>query len=310
MIDPVDLITPYKLTNVDRMHSLVEHRNTFGLEHYQLNVFETRQEANDFKLKFNGFTITSMLRGKKIMHIDGMHDFEYVPGETVLAPPETLMRIDFPDAELERPTQCTALEIDNRYLQAQIDKINNSRNYSVLFQHEMQLNMHDLLLKNNRELALISSRMLQVLSSKDPFKEYQADLILAELILCVLRLQNLNGLKRDHQIKSNHSPFHAVLSFIKTHLSGKISVDNICKVAGMSKTSLYRSFTQEYGITPAQLILEERIKFAKHLLDTEAALTMKEIAYASGFNDPNYFSRMFRKMEGLTPTMYRDNLLS
>jgi AraC-like DNA-binding protein len=68
----------------------------------------------------------------------------------------------------------------------------------------------------------------------------------------------------------------------------------------MSKSAFYTSFTHEYGITPKQLVIKERIQFAKNLLMNEK-LSVKEVSYASGFSDPNYFIRTFKKQEGVTP---------
>ncbi|WP_417601993.1 helix-turn-helix domain-containing protein [Owenweeksia hongkongensis] len=304
----MEYIVPYKLTDIDQLHSLVEHRSKFSLDFCELNVFETRQKASDFNLKFDGFTITSMLRGKKIMHLDGFDDFEYVPGETVLAPADTLMRIDFPEAEMRAPTQCTALVIDNSYLSQQVNTINASWKGTRISQPEWKVNPDELIIKNNRALANTSSRLLEVLTSNDPFKEYQADLMLRELVLHMLKLQNLGTLQRDYRSNSNRSPFDAVLNFIVTHLSSDIKIEELCKIACMSKSTFYRAFTDEYGVTPVQLILEERLKFAKSLLSNHQEISIKEVAYAAGFNDPNYFTRVFRKMEGGTPSEFRERL--
>lgn len=301
----MEYIVPYKLTEVNRLHSLVEHRSKFNLDFCELNVFETRQQATDFNLKFDGFTITSMLRGKKIMHLEGFEDFEYVPGETVLAPAETLMRIDFPEAEMQRPTQCTALVLDTHYLNQQLERINSTGSING---KEWKINPKELIIKNNKALASTSTRILEVLTSNDPFKEYQADLMLRELVLTTLKVQNLNLLQKDYHRNGNRSPFEAVLTFITNHITSDIRVDELCRIACMSKSSFYRAFTEEYGISPAQLILDERIKFAKTLLKENYNLTIKEAAYASGFNDPNYFTRAFRKSEGITPTEFREKL--
>lgn len=300
----MDFIVPYKLTDLHKLDSLVEHRSKFSLDFCELNVFETRQKASDFQLQFNSFTITSMLRGKKIMHLEGFDDFEYVPGETVIAPSETLMRIDFPEAEIAQPTQCTALVIENQYLDQQLEFINSTWKGPRFSNAEWYLNPTEAILQNNRDLARISTRLLEVFPSNDPFKEYQVDLILRELVLTMLKLQNLTGLRKEYITHTNRSPFHAVLSYIASHLSADIRIEELCRVACMSKSSFYRAFTEEYGITPVQFILEERLKYAKLLLDNPE-VSVKEAAYASGFNDPNYFSRMFRKMQGISPSEYR-----
>ena len=300
----MDLITPYKLTGTDQLQSLVEHRNKFNLDFCELNVFETHQQAYDFKLKFEGFTITSMLRGKKVMRLKGVDDFEYLPGETLLAPAETLLRIDFPEAKMEKPTQCTALVLDNNYLYKQLEQINSSRNQQDSILKEWRINPDEFFLKNNSDLARISTRLLDAFTANDPFKEYQVDLILRELVLCMLKLQNLSAVSKDHAANPNRSPFHAVLNYISQNLSSEIRIEVLCRIACMSKSSFYRAFTDEYGITPVQLILEERIKYAKSMLSDEE-ISIKEIAFASGFNDPNYFSRMFKKMEGESPVEFR-----
>lgn len=306
----MDKIIPVSLTPESKLTSLVEHRSKFNLDFCEMNVFETHQQANDFHLKFDHFTITSMLRGKKIMHIDRLGDFDYVPGETVLAPASTPMRIDFPEAERHNPTQCTALVIDDSYLQKQLDMLNEQGGHISAFGQPWGLNINELILKNNRELADTSSRLLNVFTSNDPFKAYRADLILRELVAVMLKVQNLQSLKKDGDKNSNSTPFHAVMAFISRHLTAEITVEELCGVAGMSKSSFYRSFTNEYGITPLQLVLEERLKYAKHLLKYNHEVSIKEVAYASGFNDPNYFSRAFKKMEGLTASEYRNLHLS
>ncbi len=301
----MEYIVPHMLTDIDRLHSLVEHRSKFNLDFCEFNVFETHQEAEDFNLKFEGFTITSMLRGKKIMHLEGFDDFEYVPGETVIAPAHTLMRIDFPEAHLEKPTQCTALVLDNHYLNKQLTRINSGWKGTRISHSEWKIDPKELIIKNDKELATTSTKLLQLLTSDDPFKEYRADLMLRELVLHMLKLQNLNVLRKEHKTSGNSTPFNAVLSFINNSLSSDIRIEDLCRVAGMSKSSFYRAFTDEYGITPVQLILEERLKFAKDMMEQNPEVSIKEVAYASGFNDPNYFARAFRKNEGVTPSAYR-----
>ena len=50
-----------------------------------------------------------------------------------------------------------------------------------------------------------------------------------------------------------------------------------------------------------------RIAHAKELL-RDPALSIKEICILSGYSDPNYFSRIFKKQEGVTPSEYRDSM--
>lgn len=296
-------IQPQALTSLDKLHSLVEHRNKFSLDFCEMNVFETHQKANDFKLSFEGFTITSMLRGKKVMKLEGMDAFDYLPGESVLAPAQSTMFIDFPEAELEKPTQCTALVIDNSYLNQNLQRINESLHKDQTLVSEWKVDLAELILRNNAQMAQLTSKLLFAFNQKEPLLDFQVDILLRELILSMLREQNLTVLRREKGY-SKDNPFEEVFRFIRQHLQDKILIDDLCKVACMSKSTFYRTFVETYAISPVQLINEERIKFAKELL-IQPEVSVKEAGYAAGFNDPNYFCRLFKKIEGMAPGSYR-----
>ena len=97
-----------------------------------------------------------------------------------------------------------------------------------------------------------------------------------------------------------------VMTFIEEHISDSdIGVGDMASAAATSRSGLQRKLKQAMGITPQDLLREARIKRACQLLQTTDK-TVAEIAYASGFTDPKYFSRCFKQSTGQSPTEYKN----
>lgn len=73
---------------------------------------------------------------------------------------------------------------------------------------------------------------------------------------------------------------------------------------GLSPCYLQRQFKQYYGQSPFEYLVFQRIVHAKELLRTTQK-SVSEVAYAVGFENPGYFSRLFKRSEALTPQEYR-----
>jgi signal transduction histidine kinase/DNA-binding response OmpR family regulator len=82
--------------------------------------------------------------------------------------------------------------------------------------------------------------------------------------------------------------------------NSNLTVPDICQAMQLSHTQLYRKLKAVTGRTPSQFIRRIRLHKAKHLL-IHSKLNVSEVAYEVGFNDPNYFSRMFKKEFGNSP---------
>lgn len=84
----------------------------------------------------------------------------------------------------------------------------------------------------------------------------------------------------------------------------KLTVDMLCKKFYLTKPSLLAVFHREFNDSPGNYILNYRINIAKKLL-RETSLSVSEISEKSSFTDYNYFSRIFRKKLGMSPSAYR-----
>lgn len=72
---------------------------------------------------------------------------------------------------------------------------------------------------------------------------------------------------------------------------------------GLSRMQLHRKMKSVFGTTASDFIRNERLKLAAEML-VEPGVQVSTVAYNSGFNDPNYFSKCFREYYGVTPTQY------
>ena len=91
------------------------------------------------------------------------------------------------------------------------------------------------------------------------------------------------------------------------HFKERIYLDQICRCAGLSKSTLLRAFTKSKGVTPYRYLETIRINEAKKLL--AEGMTPLEAAIETGFSDQSHFSNYFNQFIGLTPGLYREIFL-
>ena len=95
----------------------------------------------------------------------------------------------------------------------------------------------------------------------------------------------------------------SAVKYIEHNFSLPITVTDIANSAAISRSHLYRIFMQELQITPNDYLVKYRISVACNLL-RNAGISVSEAAYSSGFSDPLYFSRVFKRIKGCTPSAY------
>ena len=86
-----------------------------------------------------------------------------------------------------------------------------------------------------------------------------------------------------------------------------LTVEQVAASYGITVSHFIRSFKSEYGMTPNEYRLNYRISKAVSLLRM-TDLSVQDIAYQCGFDDPFYFSRIFKKRVGITPSKYRGQI--
>ena len=98
-------------------------------------------------------------------------------------------------------------------------------------------------------------------------------------------------------------PLVKAIDFIGGHFNEQLQLGTAAEAAQVSGAYLSRLFTEHLRTTFIDYLTELRVGKAE-LLIRDSRMSMKEVAFAVGYQDPNYFSKIFRKATGLPPTIY------
>jgi two-component system response regulator YesN len=98
-------------------------------------------------------------------------------------------------------------------------------------------------------------------------------------------------------------PLIKAIEFIHAHYTEGLQLGAAADAAQVSSAYLSRLFSEHLKTTFIDYITDLRIESAEKLI-RESRMNMKEVAFAVGYQDPNYFSKIFRKATGLPPTGY------
>ena len=116
---------------------------------------------------------------------------------------------------------------------------------------------------------------------------------------------NLIDLEEKEESGRKGQLISAINNYISLNLHGSLSLSEIADCFHMNPSYLSRFYKQETGLNISDFIMSQRIRKAKKLLE-RPEFKINEIAQLSGFESSSYFSRAFRKSEGLSPQEWRD----
>ena len=137
----------------------------------------------------------------------------------------------------------------------------------------------------------------------------------------VQSFQNYGELRRWFLIKtseicqniatSRETQTETLVSKVKTYIEENyqkdISLDEVSRLVDISPYYFSKLFKQEAGKNFIEYLTEIRMRHAEEFL-RDPSYSIKEVCVMSGYSDPNYFSRLFKKYESVTPSEYRERL--
>jgi len=145
-------------------------------------------------------------------------------------------------------------------------------------------------------IVALYADIFSVVDAQEPYYQFRAG-SLAMLLLAEI----LGRARKAEQGDEAALLVEKAKLLMRESADGSLSVESIGARLGVSLERFYESFKAYTGMTPYQYFIQLKINKAKDLLDVEEA-SVKEVAFALGFDDPYYFSRLFKKKTGVAPS--------
>ena len=137
--------------------------------------------------------------------------------------------------------------------------------------------------------------------------EYGYEDYIASLFNIILLLVSRQQQESEKTTTSIPEEIEAAVAYFNENYNTKVSVDDYAESLHISTNWFIRNFKQYMKISPAQYILSLRMVNAQSLLEN-TEYNIGEIAEIVGYDNPLYFSRVFKKEYGVSPAQYRKNL--
>lgn len=287
-----------------KIDEFVEIKTTYSALGWEINVFEAPVCGKEIPFTFVNPVFITMISGKKIIHLKGVSSFEFLPGESMVLPGNVEIKIDFPESTINTPTKCLTIEIDKKMIKDTMAWLTHKAyepKIDISTTHFNNLPFH----LNNEGIKPLVERLLIVYAEEHTSKEIFIDLLIKELVARILKTKAGFVFASGLHEKAMDARLEQALEYIDQNLHREISADELSNKAFMSKSHFFRTFKIILGETPTEYINKKRISLAKKLIQSTGK-NLNQIAYEIGFNNVNYFNRLFKKYEEMTPTQYRD----
>ena len=170
-----------------------------------------------------------------------------------------------------------------------------------LLQGEGQLRLH-LPVAMQKELEGILQRMVGELEHKAPGYNEALSLFLGLLLVFVGRFWECSQVKEGHYAPTGKG--QAALGDLEENYMQKLKLEQVARDHKLGPDQFSRLTRKLLGISPLEYLQNIRLSHAMDLLLKEE-LPVGEIAFLTGFDDPNYFARLFRRRVGLSPSQFR-----
>ena len=148
------------------------------------------------------------------------------------------------------------------------------------------------------EVRKLIASCIDAYNSSTPGKNTLAFAYFTELAVLLSRLYECTDDNKEIDSMAN------AVSYLESNYKNDIKISNLIDLSNYSERHFMRLFVKTFGLTPNNYLQGIRIRHACRMLK-ESEMSITDIAYECGFDDANYFSRLFKKKMGVTPSRYR-----
>lgn len=177
---------------------------------------------------------------------------------------------------------------------------------NILKNYGIGKNVHVIQTGTSLEYKRIFLQMIQEMKLCKPYYEKLLVYYLEYLFMLIGRIQNIKPREKGSFLMDE---MDKAVAYFHLNYNRPISVEEYAKKRGMSISWFIRNFKDYVGSTPIQYILSLRISNAQSLLET-TDYNVSEVAAIVGYDNPLYFSRLFKKNCGMAPKEFRNQLHS
>jgi len=174
---------------------------------------------------------------------------------------------------------------------------------------EYQLGTKDKVVLSGEGLEQDFRDMLERLSDNTVGQTERFDDAAVDFLKIIIKLSNLDKMhgNRKDDLMSVETEMNTLIKYITMNPKRIVSNQELADVIFHSKDYVIKRFFANFGVTPYEYQIQQKIFRAKNLLGN-TKMSVKEIADSLGYDDQHYFSYMFKKRCGMSPTQYRKKI--
>lgn len=149
--------------------------------------------------------------------------------------------------------------------------------------------------------------LVNLMSSSDPFSPMAAKSLLFEIFYSYI--QGVTSERVELKESQSSTDLNKILVYMDENLHKKITLADLAEIVNVHPNYLIKLFKEKFGIAPIEYLNTLRIARAKELIEL-GNHTVADISDRCGFSNQYYFSQVFKKQVGLSPTGYKMSVCS